>query len=211
MIRSFVAIELDEGLRREISSFVEDLKGRFTNTSPPTVTSPPSGLSCIKWVRPEGLHITIKFLGEVSEDRLIAVKGRLQDIATEMRPFSLRVKGTGTFPLLPLHRRLTSPPRVIWVAIEESKELIDLKRSVDENLKGLGFPEEREFTGHITLARIKDKNCYLRIERLLHELIKNKDRDFGILQVKEIVLMKSELAPDGARYERLAAFRLSKK
>ncbi len=184
MIRCFVAIEIDDAIKSELSSVIEELK--------------PFGTG-IRWVRPENLHLTLKFLGEVSEERIPKIEKVLEVVAAQSRPFSLRVRGTGTFPE-------KKRPRVIWAGIEDSEKLFQLQKAIEKALSGLGFKEEqREFTGHITLGRVKE---FLDQQRLLSILLRFKEKEFGIINVKEFSLMKSELRPDGARYERIRRYML---
>lgn len=182
MPRCFVAIELNEKIKKELGSFIEELR--------------PIGPE-LKWVRPENLHITLKFLGEVKEEKIDRIKKALQDILKPRKPFTIKIKGTGHFPE-------KKRPRVIWAGVEDSEDLFSLQKEVEGSLSGLGFrEEEREFRGHITLARVKDPSG---IEKLLERISLFKEKDFGIQEVNEIVLMKSDLRPDGARYERMAVF-----
>ncbi len=184
MIRCFVAIEIDDAIRKELSSVIEELK--------------PSGTG-IRWVRPENLHLTLKFLGEVSEERIPEIEEVLNRVAAQLEHFTLRVKGTGTFPE-------KKRPRVIWAGVESSGQLFQLQKAIEKALFELGFKEEeREFTGHITLGRVKEFSDQ---QRLLPILLRFKEKEFGIINVREFVLMKSELHPDGARYERIGVYML---
>ncbi len=183
LMRSFIAIELNEEIKRELGSLMEQLRPLAPE---------------LKWVRPENLHITLKFLGEVKEEKIERIKKIIQEMVKSFRPFTIKIKGIGQFP----EKR---KPRVIWAGVEDSEGLFSLQKEVEKLLSGLGFKEEeREFTGHITLARIKNPSG---IERLLERLSALKEKEFGTEEVHEIALMKSELRPDGARYERIGVFR----
>ena len=179
-----MAIELDQRLRDELFHLIEELRTFQVKAS---------------WVKPENLHITLKFLGDVKEEKIEKIKKVLQDIANSCATFKVKIKGTGTFP----ERRT---PRVIWAGIEDSPELSSLQERIEKALSRLGFKqEERGFKGHITLARIKEPEG---TQRLTDYLSRFREKEFGQMDVKEFVLMKSELRPDGARYERLAIFSL---
>ncbi|MFN3740033.1 MAG: RNA 2',3'-cyclic phosphodiesterase [Thermodesulfovibrionales bacterium] len=184
MPRCFVAIELNEEIKRELGSLIEQLRPLAPD---------------LKWVRPENLHITLKFLGEVKEDKIDNIKKGLDEVTRPCKAFTIKIKGIGQFPQ-------GRTPRVIWAGVEDSEGLLSLQKEVERSLSRLGFKEEeREFTGHITLARIKGLSG---IQGLLDTLHNFKEKEFGIQDVKDIVLMKSELRPDGARYERLGVFKL---
>lgn len=183
-MRCFIAIELNENIKKGLGSLMEQLMPFAPD---------------LKWVRPENLHITLKFLGEVKEEKIDKIKKTLDEVGRSCRPFKIKMKGMGQFPE-------KKKPRVIWAGVEDSEGLFSLQKEVEKSLSRLGFKEEeREFTGHITLARIKDPSG---MERLLDRLSAFKEKDFGLLEVEEIVLMKSELRPDGARYERIGVFKL---
>lgn len=183
-MRAFIAIDIAQDIKEKIGSLIKEL------------SSPSDG---IKWVRPENLHITLKFLGEVKEERLTGIIAVLKDIANVSRPFSLRIGGVGTFPE-------KKRPRVIWIGVEDSEQLLTLQKEIDKRLCSLGFhSEDRPFTGHITIARLKEG---AKTERLFEKLSPLKQKDFGFIEVTEIVLMKSELRPDGARYEKVDVFTL---
>jgi 2'-5' RNA ligase len=191
MIRCFVAIEIDDAVRKELSSLIEELK--------------PSGRG-IRWVRPENLHLTLKFLGEVSEERIPEIEKALNKVAAQLEHFTLRIKGTGTFPE-------KKRPRVVWAGVESSGQLFQLQKAIEKALSELGFKEEeREFTGHITLGRVKGSPDQLvakvTVQGLIPGLLRFKEKEFGIINVREFVLMKSELRPDGARYERIGVYML---
>lgn len=182
MPRCFIAIDLNEEIKKELGFFIEELR--------------PIGPE-LKWIRPENLHITLKFLGEVKEEKIEKIKETLREILKFHRPFTIKIKGTGQFPE-------GKRPRVIWAGVEDSERLLSLQKDIESSISRLGFKEEeRKFTGHITLARLKVPKA---IEGLLNKLSDFKEKDFGIQEVNEIVLMKSDLRPDGARYERMAVF-----
>ncbi|MCX7794621.1 MAG: RNA 2',3'-cyclic phosphodiesterase [Thermodesulfovibrionales bacterium] len=182
MIRSFIAIELNEDIKKELGLLIEDLKPLAQD---------------LKWVRPENLHITLKFLGGVEEKKIEKIKQALEETVKPYKPFTVKIKGIGQFP----EKKM---PRVIWAGVEHSETLLLLQRETEKSLLKLGFKkEEREFTGHITIARLKNHHD---IKKLLNKLPDFKDKDFGIQEVNEIVLMKSELRPEGARYEIIARF-----
>ncbi len=182
-IRSFISINIDDVIKRDINDLLTDLKRHNLD---------------VKWIPPENLHITLKFLGNVPENTLERVKELLQGISS-FKTFRLRFKGTGFFPG-------RKRPRVIWIGITDSNILRSLQEIIEERMSALGFAkEERPFSPHLTIGRIRS----LRDQERLNEVIEAiKDREFGIIDVDRIFLMKSDLRPGGAVYSVIAEFPL---
>ncbi|HHB90334.1 MAG TPA: RNA 2',3'-cyclic phosphodiesterase [Anaerolineae bacterium] len=153
----------------------------------------------LRWSRPEGIHLTLKFLGETETTRIDAITEALARVAARHTAFELPVGGLGMFPNA---RR----PHVLWVGVEdEARRLQKLARDVDRAMAQLGWPrEKRPFNGHLTLARVK-KQAEGRARRELGELVLNLRgyEKLGILPVHTIYLMRSHLHPDGAIYTEL--------
>ncbi len=180
-IRCFIAIDIGEELRRKIASFVRGLEEFGPD---------------VRWLRPENLHLTLKFLGDTEETLLDGIASSLQAVASRHGGFGLRLAGTGVFPDY-------TRPRVVWIGVDKSEELNLLYSDIEREMEGLGYERERrEFTPHLTIGRIKSREKPL---ALLRELRRWKDREFGKIEVSEILLMKSTLKPTGAEYERLAS------
>jgi 2'-5' RNA ligase len=148
----------------------------------------------IKFVEPENVHLTLKFLGEIEpslvEEASQAIKG------TSFQPFTARIEGTGVFPNL---RR----PRVVWAGITEGvSQLAEIWNDVDARLSLLGFERERRgFSPHITIGRVRSGRNR---DRLVQELSSLSDYAFGDLQVDRVTLKKSVLTPRGPVYTTLA-------
>ena len=186
-MRSFIAINLDDSLRNEIDRATANLK---------------SGKWDVKWVAAANLHITLKFLGEITEDSVAELKEVLPSIASHNESFALKFKGVGIFP----DRKR---PRVIWIDILESDKLIKLQEQVEENLLTVGFNrEDRPFSPHLTIGRVRSSAGK---ESLLGAVETLKDRDFGNIGVNNISLMKSDLRPGGAQYTSIAEFSLKRR
>jgi len=185
-LRCFIAISLPDERKAEISGIQERLKTAGADLS---------------WTRQEGMHLTLKFLGEVEEKRIPKIERALDMAVDGVTTFVLSVSGMGIFPDL---RR----PRVAWIGLkEEGNDLIKLHKGVEEELKKIGFPsEERRFTPHITLGRIRSNR---NIEKLLKLIDAEKGIDTGGFEVSEIHLIKSELKPSGAVYTELYSVMLS--
>ncbi len=181
MIRTFIAIELPEEIIYTISKVQEEIKSY--------------GLK-IRWVRPENIHLTLKFLGDIQEADTEKVARAVSESVTGYHPISIAVKGIGVFPGI-------KRPRVIWLGISKQLDLLTgLQKTLDEKLEAIGFPKEkRPFRGHLTLGRIKDKIDPKRLNDVLKEFNKFESEHFF---ADRIILYKSELKPKGAVYTKLA-------
>jgi 2'-5' RNA ligase len=190
-VRSFVAIELPEELKRELL----ELNGRLKA----------GGHRGVRWVDPQGMHLTLKFLGDVAADRLDDITAALAEAISGIAPFRLEVGGLGVFPNL---RRV----RVAWVGISgEVDSLQLLQRRVESSLAKIGFPAEaRKFTPHLTLARVRDQVLPEERQGFGH-FIENTDfKARRGITVDTVFLMKSQLTRQGAIYTQLSSVGLGK-
>jgi 2'-5' RNA ligase len=185
-MRCFIAINLDDPLRKKIASVMRDLM---------------TGKWDVKWIPPENLHITLKFLGEASEDSVRILKDNLSAIAKEHLPFEVKLRGVGVFP----DRKR---PRVVWIDIIDSRELTILQEEVEYSAISIGFNKEtRKFSPHLTIGRIRS---LMVVEAFMKAIEPLKDEDFGNIAVNKISLMKSDLKPTGAQYSIVTEFPLTK-
>ncbi len=184
-MRTFIAIELEENLKSELLSFIQVLMGISQN---------------IKWVKEEGMHLTLKFLGEISEDKIPSIESSLEKIAGKFNAFSIQIRGTGAFP--PGKKN----PRVLWVGIAENERLATLQTEFETECELLGFPrEKRKFHPHLTLGRVK---AHSHLGGVLALLDKNRNTQFGEMNVKKITFFQSILRPTGAEYKVLSEYNL---
>ena len=185
-LRCFVAVELEEAIRQALQRTQMLLKGD------------PAGRYG-RWARPEGIHLTLKFLGDVPMDRIAPIAEAVKQASAGVAPFRLSCGELGCFPN-------TRFPRVIWIGIEDpSGALLRLQGEVERNLSTLGFPPERRaFHPHLTLARTRrvSKGEQAALGKLVERTQVGK---LGEMVVQEISLMRSELRPSGAVYTQLAA------
>ncbi|MBW2515575.1 MAG: RNA 2',3'-cyclic phosphodiesterase [Deltaproteobacteria bacterium] len=179
--RSFVAIDLPETVRTAIGAAQETLKSYGFR---------------VKWVRPENIHLTLKFLGNIEVNRTDAIVNAMTLTAKGCNALRLIASGMGVFPN---SRR----PRVIWVGLGgQLDDLKSLQHTLDAHLADLGFPAEmRPFKGHLTLGRVKGK---IAADRLQAALAKFNSFESEAFEANEITLFKSELHPTGAVYTRVA-------
>ena len=185
-MRCFVAIELEEAIHQEI---------RRTQT---LLKSNPSGRHG-RWVRPEGIHLTLKFLGDVPADQIDTIAQAIRDATAGVAPFRVSYGGLGCFPN-------TRFPRVIWIGVEDpAGTLLRLQKAVETHLSALGYPPERRaFHPHLTLARTR--RVSKGDQAALGKLVERTQVDrLGDMLVREISLMRSELRSSGAVYTQLAA------
>jgi 2'-5' RNA ligase len=178
-MRCFIAIDLSQAVKEGIREVIE----RIRHTS-----------GSVKWVPVENLHVTVKFLGEVSDDMAAKIGSRVSDVCMRHEPFEIIVRGTGAFPNM---RR----PTVLWVGIDRSDALEQLYSDTDLSLSELGFAREtRRFSPHLTVGRVKDARD---IEWTVKEFCTFQETLFGSIEVRELLVMQSVLRPSGAEYSRV--------
>lgn len=151
----------------------------------------------VRWVPPENLHVTLWFLGTVPQPRVAAVREAGARAAAGVGAFDLRLEGVGAFPNA---RR----PRVIWIGVADAEPLRRLHAALGRALAPLGFaPEDRPFQPHVTLGRVRDNARPADLARFGE--LAGAVAYAGAFPVHSLDLMRSELSPQGARYERIGA------
>ena len=183
-MRLFIAARINKEIEREVGEFLEQfhrLPGR------------------IKWVEPHNIHITLKFLGETDSNEVEPLKQAIAHAAAKTGAFEAHLQGCGVFPNM-------RAPRVFWIGINDpQKRLTTLAAKVDSELTTLGFdPEQRAFSPHLTLGRVKDDD---NLEAVKAAFVK---ATFGplLLRVEKIHLVESQLKPSGPVYKDIAGFEL---
>ncbi len=194
-MRIFVALDIDDAIRQRIQRFMEGLSGFAPDA---------------RWVRPESLHVTLKFIGEKPQEVVEKIKQALSSVRAD--PVEMNFHGYGFFPT-------TKAARVFWVGIESGPQLAAMARAIDQSLNILGIPqEEHPFTPHLTLARgggrsgaphrekgdVPNKNFH----RLLEKLEGFPAPEFGTMAAHEFFLYQSQLSQGGSRYTKIASFPL---
>jgi len=188
-LRLFVALESPSAVRENFAALINELRG----------AEPGSAESKARWVRPENLHVTLKFIGNVDDGKVDAIRGALGEIHAGSA-VSLTLGGLGFFPS-------EKRPRVFWAGMEASPNLAALAREIDARLEKLGIPREtREFAPHLTLARFDPPGVS---EKLRGAVQERATREFGALSTGEFHLFESKTLPAGTEYTRLASFRFS--
>jgi 2'-5' RNA ligase len=181
-IRTFIAIDIPENIISKFRELQESLKVYDFK---------------IRWVRPENIHLTLKFLGDVEAAKIGEIAETISKIVEGYTPISLKANGIGVFPGI-------KRPSVLWVGLTGQLEsLVRLQKTLDENLKVLGFPgEKRPFKGHLTMGRIKAK---IDVKKFGDALTAFRNFESETFTAGKIVLYKSELKPSGAVYTELAS------
>ncbi|MEM1628105.1 MAG: RNA 2',3'-cyclic phosphodiesterase [Desulfurococcaceae archaeon] len=184
-IRTFIAIEIRE---KETLGKLIAIRNALVETG-----------ADVKPVEDENIHITLRFIGEIPESMVRLICNEIAGIS--FSKFTAHVKGLGVFPNI-------TRPRVVWAGIEEgSEKLIELHNLVEDKLRRLGIPREREgFTPHITLIRVKG---HRNIDKLIKAINMYAGYDFGYFDVDEVIVKRSVLTPSGPIYSDLCSVKLS--
>jgi 2'-5' RNA ligase len=185
-VRLFVALEIPAAVRDNLAAFLKDMR----------VLSEKLGDKRVRWVRPENLHVTLKFIGEVGPAKLEGIRGALAGVRSDA-PLDLRFQGLGFFPD-------EKRPAVLWTGLDASANLPALANEVDQALESQGIArEKRAFAPHLTLARFAPPVLH---EKLRAGIEKNRECEFGGFQTREFHLIESKLKPSGAEYTTLQSF-----
>ena len=201
MIRSFLAVELTDSLRHELGRLQDHLRQRWGKDLGRDVR--------LSWVRPDSIHLTLKFLGDIDEQSVPRIQQAVEEIARVHRPVSIPLVRLGAFPR-------TQQPRVLWVGASEEWEkggeagrLQALHQDIEQSCRVLDFAaEERPLSPHVTLARIKEGERRMG-QVLATSGVMDKPVTLAPLLIESIVLMKSVLQPTGSVYTKLWDVRLS--
>jgi RNA 2',3'-cyclic 3'-phosphodiesterase len=186
MLRTFIAIELDDELCTNLGRIQDRLRSRISPGS-------------VRWVGLEGIHLTLKFLGDTTEAQAEQVKAALARAAAAVEHFSFSVGSLGCFPN-------TRQPRVVWVGVQESTgALARLHRAVEAEVSPLGFPTERRgFSPHLTLGRVGQRATKSEVREVGEVVEASKLGIVDTMDVTHVAYIKSDLRPNGAVYTTLA-------
>jgi len=179
-MRTFIAIDLPKDIKETLADLEEQLKTCAAD---------------VKWVAPKNIHLTLKFLGEIEEDKLEKINQILEEVAKTNTTFSLGIFSLGAFPKINF-------PRIIWVGVNQGKNQVEeLAKELEDKIAKIGIAKEkRPFSSHITLGRIRSG---LNREKLVQSLIQHSGLEGKNLQflVTKICLFKSTLTSGGPVYE----------
>jgi len=180
-MRIFVAIEISAPIREHIQELIETLKPAASN---------------IRWTRAEGLHITLKFLGEVPTAKVEQVKRSLSEVHLPA-PIAIAIEGDGYFPT-------ERSPRIIWLGIRSGPELAELAGLIENQMEALGFAKEtRPFSAHLTLGRVGAPGKIVAVQELLR---RREPLALGSFTANEFFLYESKPSRSGSVYTKIARF-----
>jgi 2'-5' RNA ligase len=184
VIRAFIAIDLTPEIRQHIDQVTGQLKSRLEGVP-------------VRWVPADNIHLTLKFLGDVSPANKEILQEILQSEVASHHRFEISVGGLGAFPG-------SRHPRVIWVGVEAPAELANLQRGVETAMARLGYAQEdRPFTAHLTLGRVS-RNASSRDTHAIGDALDATKVGFlGLARIEFVHLYRSDLKPSGAVYTRI--------
>ncbi len=195
-MRIFIGIDIDDEIRTHIARFLDGVRGFAPD---------------VRWVNPESLHITLKFIGEQKEGQVEAIRERLR--RSQGPPLEIRFAGYGFFPTV-------KAPRVFWIGIESGPLLATLAADIDRAMAEFGVErEQRAFSPHLTLARgaggsgspkwrkgDRPNSDFAVLNKRLEAM---PALDFGTMTAREFVLYQSQLSPKGSKYTKLHRYPLT--
>lgn len=182
-VRAFLAVDIDKNLIGRIIEIQEIFK---------QINAP------VKLVEPENLHFTLKFFGDVNEEKIEEVKDIIVKMVGNFSPFEILINGVGVFPSL---RYI----RVLWLGAENFDPFSNLQMDLDQEFVKIGFKKERNYVPHLTIGRLKGSGNKDALVKKIEEL---NDIAVGKTTIDKLILKKSELTPDGPIYTDLKVFNL---
>lgn len=183
LLRAFIALDIPPEIIQSISTVTASLRKETGHT--------------VRWVAPENIHLTLKFLGEVSPANLEHLSARLAAECEHHPPFDISVKNLGCFPNL-------RQPRVIWAGLIIPPQLLRLQSQIESAAARLGYAAEtRPFSPHLTIGRVREQAGAAELQTLRSLLEKAASGDFGTFTARAVHLYKSDLNPGGPVYTRL--------
>jgi len=187
-MRVFIAIDIDEQIRKALDSLQNELRSKVDIKK-----------SDVKWVNPDSMHLTLKFLGEIDDQQVVDVCNITRDVASSHERFELDVGTVGCFG--------GRSARVLWVgAGQNCDNLLQLQNDLDEQLALAGWPKEtRAFAGHLTLCRVRSSKAGVKLAQAIEEY---KDFKLGTISADSVSVYQSQLMPTGPIYTVLGNYGL---
>lgn len=184
LVRTFICIEITESIRHRIATLQQHLLKAQAD---------------VAWTKPAGIHLTLKFLGEVPQSSINKIVDAVRQSASQIVPFSLEVEGAGCFPN-------SRQPRVLWVGLKELPTLLkSLHASLERELETEGFQRDgRKFSPHLTIGRLRSNRNSTQLLNSLMLL----GFEIQLLPVNQVVVMRSNLTPGGAVYTPISIIEL---
>ncbi len=191
LLRAFIAVEISPTLQEAIQIQTAGLRAAL-------------GAGLIRWVPPGNLHLTLKFLGDISPSNVDLLSQMLAGEAAQIQPFEMWIGDLGSFPS-------TKRPRVIWVGLDAPAALEAVQRGIEAAAARLGYAaEERPSSPHLTIGRVKQNLSVAELQKVRGALEESKIGRIGVARVEAVHLFKSELQPAGSVYSKLFSVPLAK-
>jgi 2'-5' RNA ligase len=187
-MRCFIAIDIGKKLKAALVDLQRQLAEKANLSK-----------NDVKWVAPEAMHLTLKFLGEVKDDRIVEVCNSVRDAAANNTSFELDIESVGHFG--------GKSARVLWVGTGRgSDNLCQLQEDIEQRLSSAGWPREtRKFSGHLTLCRVKNSKAGLKLAQMSEDY---KDLNLGTISADSVTVYQSQLRPTGPIYTVLGNYKL---
>ncbi len=187
-MRCFIAIDIDEDVRRGLRNLQKDLQSKVDIKK-----------SDVKWVDPDVMHLTLKFLGEIRDEQVVDVCNITKDVASRRESFELDVGSVGYFG--------GRSAKVLWVgAGQDDENLLQLQSDLEQQLDLAGWPKEtRKFSGHLTLCRVRNSKAGFKLAQVTPEY---KHLRIGAMTADSVSVYQSQLTPKGPIYTVLGDYKL---
>ena len=187
-MRCFIAIDITEEIRAGLADLQQDIADNVAVRR-----------DDLKWVRPEAMHLTLKFLGEIRDREVMDICRVTEAVAARQEAFNFAVKKVGHFG--------GQSARVLWVGAGlDCPELLRLQEDLEEQLAEAGWPKEgRKFSGHLTLCRVRNVKAGFKLAQMTEQF---KDVDLGTVRCDAVCVYQSTLKPDGPVYTLLGHYNL---
>ena len=190
LLRAFVAVEIHPEIHSAMDSELAPLREMLNS-------------SLVRWTPTAKIHLTLKFLGDISQKNLEMLTQILKPEVGKHEPFEMEIKGLGSFPN-------ARQPRVIWIGIQAPSGLLSLQRGIEAAATTLGYPgDKRLFSPHLTIGRVKKNVNSAQVQKIREALDQTKLGVLGTAHVTEVHLFKSDLKPSGSVYTKLFSVPLS--
>jgi len=187
-MRCFIAIDIDEEIRTALSDLQQQLKSKVDIKK-----------GDAKWVKPENVHLTLKFLGEIKDEQVVDVCNIVKDAADRHNSFELAIESVGHFG--------GRSARILWVGAGKGREnLLQLQKELEQQLASAGWPpEKRAYSGHLTLCRVRNPKAGVKLAQIAGEY---RDFKLGIMPADSVSVYQSQLTPTGPIYTVLGNYKL---
>ena len=187
-MRLFIATDIDDKVREGLGDLQQELRNQVDVKK-----------GDVKWVNPENIHLTLKFLGEVKDKEVVDICNISKDVAARHKSFELEIGRLGYFG--------GRSARVLWVGTGDgANNLQKIQKDLEEQLDSAGWPrEQREFAGHLTVCRVKNTKAGIKLAEICEDF---KDLELGTIPVNSISVYQSQLTPQGPVYTVVGNYKL---